>query len=81
MALEEKTIIDLLAWRPETASIECRHANLILRDGTEVARQYHRHVVGPHDDVSNEDPAVQAMAATYADEREAAPVQDPTAEP
>ena len=81
MALEENTIIDLLAWRPETASIECRHATIVLRDGVEISRQYHRHVIGPKDDVSNEDPAVQAMAETYAAEREAAPVPDPEAMP
>lgn len=72
MALEEKTVLDMASWRPEFATIEVRMATLILRDGTEVSREYHRHVVEPtQEDLSMEQPEVQSMAETYAAERAA----------
>ena len=37
-------------------------AIIIERDGTEVSRTYHRHVVCPGEEVSNEDSKVQAIA-------------------
>jgi hypothetical protein len=73
MALEEKTIVDMLCWRPELATIECRHASIILRDGMELSREYRRHVVGPKDDVSDEEDLVKRMAACFQAERDAAP--------
>jgi hypothetical protein len=70
MALEEKTVLDMASWRPEFATIEVRMANLILRDGVEISKEYHRHVVPPEQtDVSGEHPDVQELAATYAAER------------
>lgn len=61
MALTEKTIVDKVEI-VETNSIQIRTANIIERDGTEVSRTFHRHVVHPGDDISNEDPKVQAIA-------------------
>jgi hypothetical protein len=61
MALIEKTIIDKIEL-VENNSIQVRTATIIERDGTEIAKTYHRHVVSPGDDVSNEDPKVQAIA-------------------
>ena len=61
MALIEKQIIDLIQL-VETNHIQVRTANIIERDGTEISRTYHRHVVAPGDNVSNEDPKVQAIA-------------------
>jgi hypothetical protein len=46
----------------ETNHIQVRTATIIERDGTEISRSYHRHVVAPGDDVTNEDPKVQAIA-------------------
>jgi hypothetical protein len=46
----------------ETNHIQVRTATIIERDGTEIPRSYHRHVVAPGDDVTNEDPKVQAIA-------------------
>jgi hypothetical protein len=37
-------------------------ATIIKKDGTEIAKTYHRHVMSPGDDVTNEDPKVQAIA-------------------
>jgi len=61
MALIEKTIIDKIEL-VENNSIQVRTATIIERDGTEIAKTYHRHVVSPGDDVSNEDAKVQAIA-------------------
>jgi len=61
MALIEKTIIDKIEL-VENNSIQVRTATIIEKDDVEIAKTYHRHVVSPGDDVSNEDPKVQAIA-------------------
>ena len=61
MALTEKTIVDKVELI-ENNSIQVRTANIIERDGVEVSRTYHRHVLAPGDDITNEDPKVQAVA-------------------
>ena len=61
MALIEKTIIDKVEL-VENNSIQVRTATVIERDGTEISRSYHRHVVSPGQDISNEDAKVQAIA-------------------
>jgi hypothetical protein len=61
MALIEKQIADKVEL-VESNHIQVRTANIIERDGTEIARTFHRHVLSPGDDVSGEDPKVQAIA-------------------
>jgi len=61
MALTKKQIIDKIEL-VETNSIQIRTATIIEKDGTEIAKTLHRHVKHPGDDVSNEDPKVQAIA-------------------
>ncbi len=61
MALIEKQIIDKIEVI-ENNCIQIRTATIIEKDGTELTRTFHRHVVHPGDDVSNEDPKVQAIA-------------------
>jgi hypothetical protein len=61
MALTEKTIIDKIEVI-ENSSIQVRTATVIEKDGTELTRTFHRHVVAPGTDISNEDPKVQAIA-------------------
>jgi len=68
MALEENSVVDkievLLA-----GQIQVRTRNQVLRDGTEIAATYHRHVLSPGDDLTNEDPRVTAIAeATWTEE-------------
>ena len=61
MALTEKTVIgsrDVL----EDGQIQVRRDTVILKDGIEISRTYHRHVVAPGDDVSQEDISVQRIA-------------------
>jgi len=61
MALTEKTIIDKIEII-ENNSIQVRTTTLIEKDGTELTRTFHRHVVAPGADLTNEDPKVQAIA-------------------
>jgi hypothetical protein len=61
MALIEKQIVDLVELVQST-HIQVRTANIIEKDGTEIARTFHRHVLSPGDSIVNEDPKVQAIA-------------------
>ena len=62
MALTEKTIIDKIEI-VENSSIQVRTATIIEKDGTELTRTFHRHVLAPGADITNEDPKVQAIAS------------------
>ena len=42
--------------------LQIRRADVVLKDGTEVGRQYHRHVLTPGSDTSNEVKRVQDIA-------------------
>jgi len=61
MSLTEKTIIDKIEI-VETNSIQVRTATVIVKDGVEIAKTYHRHVINPTDDITNEDSKVQLIA-------------------
>jgi hypothetical protein len=61
MALIEKTIIDKIEVL-ESNHIQVRTANIIEKDGAEISRTFHRHVVNPSNDISGEDAKVQAVA-------------------
>jgi len=61
MALIERQLVDLVEL-VQSNHIQVRTANIIERDGVEVTRTFHRHVLAPGDDVANEDPKVQAIA-------------------
>ena len=61
MALTERTEIasrEVLA----DGQIQVRTDTIIERDGVEVSRSFHRHVISPGDDVSGEDATVQTVA-------------------
>ena len=67
MALSESTVedkievVDCGSWKV----IQVRTATIISRDGTEVSRSFHRHVVSPADDWTGESAEVQAMCNTF----------------
>jgi urease accessory protein UreE len=68
MALEEKSVVDKIEVLL-TGQIQVRRRDQILKDGVEVAATYHRHVLNPGDDITNEDPRVIAIAeATWTPE-------------
>jgi hypothetical protein len=62
MALTETTKVDQVEL-VETNHIQVRTATIIERDGEEISRSYHRHVLAPGDDITNEDQKVQAIAS------------------
>ena len=47
---------------PPYSIIQCREANIVLKDDVEVGRTYHRHVRSPGEDVSNDCAELQAVA-------------------
>jgi hypothetical protein len=42
--------------------IQVRTDTVFERDGVEVSRTYHRHVLAPGDNITDQDPAVQRIA-------------------
>jgi hypothetical protein len=61
MAITEKTIIDIIEVL-QNNTIQIRNANIIEKDGVEIARTYHRHVINPLDDITNQDEKVKTIA-------------------
>jgi hypothetical protein len=61
MTLTEKTIVDKIEVL-ESNHIQIRTANVIEKDGIEISRTFHRHVLNPSQDISGEDTKVQAVA-------------------
>jgi len=62
MALTEDTIVDSIDVLPD-GQIQVRKANRVFRDGVEISKSYHRHVVSPGDDLALEDPRVAEIGA------------------
>ena len=60
--LEKVTVVDLIETL-ENGCVQVRTATRILDDGVAVSSSFHRHVVAPGDDYSQEDPKVQAICA------------------
>jgi hypothetical protein len=61
MALEEETIQDKIEVVQPHSMVQVRTATVIKRDGVEISRSYHRHVVAPDADTSGESAEVQAI--------------------
>ena len=59
--LTEQSVIDQITVL-EDGQIQVRRANKVLRDGVEIARTYHRHVLAPGANVTKEDVRVKAVA-------------------
>jgi len=62
MALTEDTIVDSIDVLPD-GQIQVRKANRVFRDGVEISKAYHRHVVSPGDDLALEDSRVAEIGA------------------
>ena len=62
MALTEDTIVDSIDVLLD-GQIQVRKANRVFRDGVEISKSYHRHVVVPGEDLALEDPRVAEMGA------------------
>jgi len=63
MALTERTEEDKIEIVGAFKNVQVRTATIIERDGVEISRSFHRHVVNPGDDTTNESAEVQAICA------------------
>lgn len=62
MTLEKINLVDRIEVI-ENGSVQVRTATRIVEDGNVISSSYHRHVVAPGDDYSQEDARVQAICA------------------
>jgi hypothetical protein len=64
MALTEETMQDKIEVIGEYKLVNVRTATIIKKDGVEIGRSYHRHIIEPSisaDDLANESTEVQAI--------------------
>lgn len=61
MSYSEESVIDKIEIL-EDGQIQVRRANRVLKDGVKISETYHRHVLAPGDDLTNEDAKVVAQA-------------------
>ena len=62
MALEKVIIADLVEV-VENGCVQVRTKTSVMEDGQEISSSFHRHVVAPGDDYSQEDARVKAICA------------------
>ena len=62
MALTERSLIDKIEIVGEFKQLQVRRADIIERDGVEISRSFHRHIVTPNMDISGQHADVQAVA-------------------
>jgi hypothetical protein len=60
--LTKETVVDLMEVT-ESGCVQVRKATRIMEDGKVLSKSFHRHVVVPGQDYSQEDPKVQALCA------------------
>jgi hypothetical protein len=60
--LEKQVIVDLIE-TVETGCVQVRTATRIIDNGEQLSNTFHRHVIAPGDDYSQEDARVQAICA------------------
>ena len=65
MALSEETEQDKIEIIKPFNHIQVRTATIIKKDGVEISRSFHRHVVAPDADVSGESDDVKALATQF----------------
>ena len=73
MALTKTQKVDKIEIVGDYKHVQVRTATVIEEDGVELSRSYHRHVVSPLDDASNETAEVQSICSSvHTDEIKAA---------
>ena len=65
MAITKRTEEDKIEVVGEFKHIQVRTATVIEEDGVEISRSFHRHIVAPNADSSNESADVRAMVAQF----------------
>jgi hypothetical protein len=61
MTLTEETIVDKIEIVGDYRHVQVRTATVIKRDGVEISRSFHRHVVSPDKDTRDEDALVKSI--------------------
>lgn len=61
MALTKETVVDKIEVL-ESGSIQVREAIRIIEDGKILSQSFHRYVLQPGDDLTDQDPKVTAIA-------------------
>ena len=61
MAITKETQIGKIEVIGKYKSVQVRTDTVIIEDGNELSRQYHRHALNPDADISNEHSEVQAV--------------------
>ena len=65
MAITKEVVQDKIEVVGDFKHIQVRTATIIKEDGKEISRSFHRHVVAPNSDISDESEDVQAMARQF----------------
>ncbi len=65
MAITKETIQDKIEVVGDFKHIQVRTATVIKEDGIEISRSFHRHVISPNSDSTNESADVKAMVAQF----------------
>ena len=65
MAITKETVQDKFEVVGDFKHIQIRTATIIKEDGVEISRTFHRHVLGPNDDSTNESDDVKAIVAQF----------------
>ena len=65
MAITKEIIQDKIEVVGDFKHIQVRTATVIKEDGKELSRSFHRHVVAPDSDSTNESDDVKAMVAQF----------------
>mgnify|MGYP003125270222 FL=1 len=61
MAITKETLVGKIEVVGEFKSVQVRTDTILKEDGTELTRSYHRHVLHPDADITNETSEVQAV--------------------
>ena len=65
MAITKEIVQDKIEVVGDFKHIQVRTATIIKEDGVEISRSFHRHIVAPDSDSSNESADVKAMVAQF----------------
>ena len=65
MAITKEIVQDKIEVVGDFKHIQVRTATVIKEDGKEISRSFHRHVVSPDSDSTNESADVKAMVAQF----------------
>jgi len=60
--LTEETEVDKIEVVTQYSILQVRTATIVKKDGVEIARSFHRHLVQPGDDLTGQDSKVVAIA-------------------